>query len=262
MKITAIPAAALLAACFLLPVQAHAASWQEAYRETLDAYRSSDSYYPETTGEVTFGARWDLCDVNGDDIPELFISPDTSHAFGCRVYSFIGGEAVLLEEREGQLFGEYGLTNVCPEAHLIRGYHFGMGTEIIGYYAFDGEQITEKDHFIATSVYLSEDEGTEDTYTRNGAEISEEEYNAAVEGYEALAWTENVGRAYSFDDMSPLEGGGAAAVSEAPVPLTDFRENVPDMKLAVIFGTIGACVLCAAAALVSKLLRRRGRGSR
>lgn len=258
MKQYAIPAAVLLTACLFLPLPAGAAdTWQDAYRETLEAYRLSDSYYPETTGEVTFGARWDLCDVNGDGTPELFISPDTSHAFGCKVYSFIGGESVLLEDREGQMFGEYGLTNVSPEGHLIRGYHFGMGSEIIGYYEFDGERLVEKDHFIATSVYLSEEEGTLDTYTRNGQEISEEEFEAAVEGYDALAWTENVGRAFSFEDLSPLMGGGAEVSAPEPIPLTEIRDERPDMKTAVLAGSFGALAVCVAAAAVSMVLRKK-----
>lgn len=240
----------------LLPLSASAEeeeAWQKAYRELLTKYRTTDGYMPETTGEISFGSRWDLCDVDGDGIPELFISPDTSHAFGCRVYSFINGETVSLETREGQAFGEYGLTKVCPDMHLIRAYHFGMGSEMFGYYAFDGTQLTELDRFVGTSVYISEEEGTRDTYQRNGEDITEQEYNEGIAVYEAYTWVESVGRSYSFDDLSPLEHIEASVQTEE---LLFEPEEPPSLGKAAIWGILSAGILAGLSVLVSKKLRR------
>lgn len=250
----------ILAACLCgmlllpLPASAEEEAWQTAYRQFLTDYRKTDGYLPETTGEISFGSRWDLCDVDGDDIPELFISPDTSHAFGCRVYSFIDGEVVPLEIREGQAFGEYGLTKVCPEMHLIRAYHFGMGSEMVGYYAFDGAELTEVDRFLGTSVYISEEIGTEDAYQRNGADITEQEYNDGIASYEAYTWVESIGRAYSFNDLSPLEGKTVQmGLQEIPYE----PEEPVNVGKAVLWGTFSAVILAALAALTSAVLRRQ-----
>ncbi len=245
-------AAALMMGVLLLPLPVKAEEeWQIAYRELLEEYRTSDGYLPETTGEVSFGSRWDLCDVDGNGIPELFISPDTSHAFGCRVYSFVDGETVALETREGQTFGEYGVTKVCEEEQLIRAYHFGMGSEIVGYYHYDGMTLTELDRFVGTSVYLNEEEGTKDTYERNGEEITEQEYLDGIAAYEAYMWKDSVGRAYSFGDLTPIE----LAATEPPVEYAP--EEMPDMTVAWIGGILGAVVLAALAVAGSVALRKK-----
>lgn len=244
--------AALLAVPF--PAAAEEEDWQTAYKTLLTEYRSTDGYMPETTGEVSFGSRWDLCDINGDGIPELFISPDTSHAFGCRVFGFVDGEVIPLETREGQSFGEYGLTKVCPELCLVRAYHFGMGSETVGYYEFDGTTLTEVDRFVGTSVYISEELGTQDTYQRNGEKIYENEYNDGIAEYEAHTWVESVGRAYSFDDLSPLKNSPAAA----PLVVEEF-DAVPEKPVnwgtAAFWGILSAAILAALAAVASKAMR-------
>lgn len=245
MKYTACFAAVLLAANITaMPVQAHG-GWQDVYQQTLTEYLRTGSYLPEAAGEENIGSRWDLCDINGDGIPELFISPDSAHAFGCLVYTYSNGAAVPLEAREGQTFGEYGVTNVDTESHIIRAYHFGMGTEMIGYYAFDGTNLTELDRFVGTSVYLGEGLGTQDTYQQNGTEISEAAYTAAVDAYESHNWVENVGRAYAFDNFAPLTGGLEL-------------ENVPNMRLAGIIGCGSALLLTVGAAVFSLRIRRQG----
>lgn len=237
-----------------LPASAEEEEWQAAYRQFLTDYRRTDGYMPETTGEISFGSRWDLCDVDGDDIPELFISPDTSHAFGCRVFSYIDGEVVPLEIREGQAFGEYGLTKVCPEMHLIRAYHFGMGSEWVGYYAFDGTALTEVDRFLGTSTYINEEIGTEDFYHRNDTEITEQEYNEGIAEYEAYTWIESVGRAYSFDDMSPLEGKTVqSGLQEIPYE----PEEPVNVGKAALWGTVSAVILALLAAFASVKLRKQ-----
>lgn len=252
-KTAALLSAALTASA--LPITAAAEEeWQTAYRQLLTEYRTTDGFMPETTGEISFGSRWDLCDINGDGIPELFISPDTSHAFGCKVYSFVDGEVVALETREGQTFGEYGLTKVCPELHLVRAYHFGMGTEMVGYYEFDGAVLTEVDRFVGTSVYISEELGTQDTYQRNGEDIYEKEYIDGIAEYEAHTWVESVGRAYSFDDMSPLKDGALTVP-----PVAEELDAVPDKPInwgmAAFWGILSAGILAVLAVFASRTMR-------
>lgn len=250
MKYTVFLAAALFAVNLTaMPVQAHG-GWQDVYQQVLEEYRHTDNYLPETVVEDdsgsrwNLGSRWDLCDINGDNIPELFISPDSSHVFGCLVYTYSNGTAVPLEAREGQTFGEYGVTNVDTESHVIRDYHFGMGMEVFGYYAFDGTMLTELDRFVGTSVYLGEGAGTQDTYQHNGEEISEAVYTDAVDAYESRSWMENVGRAYSFDNFAPLTGGLEMA-------------DVPNMNLARFAGCGSALLLTAGTAVFSLRLRRK-----
>lgn len=252
-----IAAACICSMLLMLPVPASAEdAWREAYRQVLSEYPSAEGYLTETAGEFSADTRWDLCDINGDTVPELFISPDASHAFGCRVYSYTDGEVKVLETREGQYFGEYGLTKVCQDKHMIRAYHFGTGTEMIGYYEFDGTDLIEKDRFVATNMHYSKEEGVSGSYQRNGEEISADAYYAGIDAYEVCEWEENVGRAYTFDDLSPLDTYTSTGLTGL-VELEMQPDQPPSILLAAICGILSAIVLTVVCVGISEAARRK-----
>lgn len=244
---------ACLCCMLLLPLSASAEEeWQTAYRQFLTDYQTTDGYLPETAGESSFGSRWDLCDINMDGIPELFISPDSSPAFGCRIFCFIDGQMIPLEIREGQTFGASGVTKVCQDMHLIRTEQYRNDTEKIRFYAFDGTALTEVDCFETDSVWSNEAEDIELFYKRNGAVVTEQEYSDGIADYDAHIWQERVGRGISFDDLSVLDD----IVPTKPEIVILEPEKPVSMKTAAIWGSLSAVVLSVAAAVISKISRK------
>lgn len=146
--------------------------WKQVYRNVLSECVNMES---------TFGVCFSLFDVTGDDIPELFLSPDSSHFAACHIFSF----------RDGLIgFGEYGCyggINYHPEQKLFlyddlhQGYTHGVyftlaenGTyeKIIQYYNDVG------------AVPVDEDV----VYTIDNKPVSKEEYNNILANYPKDRW--------------------------------------------------------------------------
>ena len=88
--ITAAGAAVMALSCLTAaPVSADSRKdliWQSAYQKVLTTYSRMQGFDGGKTKDSS-GARWDLYDIDGDNMPELFISPDNSHAYGVMIYT-------------------------------------------------------------------------------------------------------------------------------------------------------------------------------
>ena len=166
--------------------------WKSAYRkELLDLLSQETSFYDP---------MWDLQDIDGDGIPELLISSGDREDDYVYIFYYENGEAVAIARAfTVDFFGNYGVTQICKEEHLIGwkktydSYNQFLMTK------FENHQKTEE-------IYSYDPEapsygGT--IYSMNGIAISEEEFNNAEARFNSKNWI-TVGRRYFLDNFSPL----------------------------------------------------------
>ena len=147
---------------------------------------------------------WNVLDINGDGVPELFISANDSHVWGCILYAFQDGEGIRLGE-ENQHFGEWGVTSVCQAESLIMSQYFQMGFLNVGYYHFDGESVELVDSFQNNEGALVGAKATA-VYFHNDQSVTKEEYENAIEIYHKMHWTDGIGREYTFSQLDLFKG--------------------------------------------------------
>ena len=219
----------------VFPAATAEADWHALYRDYLTAH-------PEGAARQMLG----LCDLEGDGTPELFISPDNSHANGVMVYTCLSGDPKLLQADGQQAFGEFGLTAVNAQGHMIGSFHTGSGVEMRSYYRLEKGELVLIDSFMNDEESYPDTQKNKAVWQHNEKSISKEEYETAYAPYADIVWKEDVGRRYAFNDRSPLaselENAGAA--------------DPPDMKTALIAGSAAALVVALVAGIVSKLIRR------
>ena len=190
----------LLACVNVPPVRAAENDWRAAYRETLDAYKASPVYHD------AFEPRWDLADVDGDGIPELFATCGEAIADDVAIYSYRDQQVTgVTYESEDAIFvdrfGSMGVVSVCPEEHLIGAGYYNHGTAYEAEYRYQDAKLE-----LISDWYTNEpDVGEEDAvYKYNGQEVGAEEFQTTYDTYLAKNWIA-VGRQYSFDDYTPLD---------------------------------------------------------
>jgi hypothetical protein len=249
MKCTAFLPALLLGAKLLSPATVQADSnsertWHLAYQKVLTAYSRMQGFEVKSADDP-YGARWDLCDIDGDGTPELFISPDDSHVNGVMIYTCQSGDPVLLQYGSQQAFGENGLTAVNTDEHMIGSFHTGQGIVQRTFYKMENGKLTQLDSFMDDIESYPDDEKSKAVWQLNGHSVSKKQYDAAYEPYSEIVWREDVGRAYAFIDRSPLAAVKHSAVADDP----------PDMKKALLWGSIAALIAAVCAAIVSILWR-------
>ena len=77
--------------------------WRKLYGEILEKAINSENYSAKDS-------MFDLFDINDDNIPELFISNNTSKDTGCDIYTVFNGSAVCLGNRG--YYGELRFNNI------------------------------------------------------------------------------------------------------------------------------------------------------
>ncbi|MDE6787701.1 MAG: hypothetical protein K2J47_00045 [Ruminococcus sp.] len=139
--------------------------WKGAYKAAFETFRQS--------GDYTKSSMFSLYDINGDDIPEFFISEDFCHAAGVHVYTF-DGELTELGE-----FGSNGKTLYCADSGILSSFYMQGGKYHSKYYRLEADGLTEL-------AYFYNDSGRSETsvYKLNDVEISEEEYNSELKKYQ------------------------------------------------------------------------------
>lgn len=249
MKYTLLPAALLAGLCLTgaMPVEAAKTKdldWQLAYQKVLTTYSRIQGFQNGSTKD-DYGSRWDLFDIDGDGSPELFISPDNSHANGVMVYTCYRGEPKLLQCGEYQAFGEFGLTAVNVEEHLLGSFHTGSGIVRQAFYKVENGTLKEMDTFMNDFESYPPAEQNKAVWEHNGQTVSREEYEEAYTAYEGLVWREDIGRQYAFNDRSPLASAHKSVSNSKPA----------NMKISLIGGSIAAVLVAVIAAITSKLIR-------
>lgn len=153
--------------------------WKGAYKAAFETFRQS--------GDYTKSSMFSLYDINGDDIPEFFISEDFCHAAGVHVYTF-DGELTELGE-----FGSNGKTLYCADSGILSNFYMQGGEYHCKYYRLEADGLVELAYFYNNS-------GRPETavYKLNNVEVSEEEYNSELEKYQGDFIS--LGRDFQFTD--------------------------------------------------------------
>lgn len=150
-------------------IKADPTDWRSAYREELYNFMDSDEYkyYSEES-------RFSLYDINGDNIPELFISEGYYYGRECYVYTFTDKLISL-----GQ-FGSYGGCSFYPDINILGSSYSGQGEEFDKYYQLDNNGSLIE---LASFYNNSEMEQVTVEYKVNDVEVTEEEYKSTKEEY-------------------------------------------------------------------------------
>ena len=165
-------------------------SWKEAYSAVLRYFEGTDDFSEDTSS-------WDLYDINGDETPELFISPKSTQDSGVYVYTFANNKCQKLsfpdKNDTSDMAGSWGVVSVIPEKNLLRSYTLKDCVEKNIYYNFLGK--TFKSDFVFASNSI------EGEYFCNDIAVTPEDYSLAIKPYRAMS-EYAVGRKYSFRDIS------------------------------------------------------------
>lgn len=117
------------------------------------------------------------------------------------IYYYENGEALSLHETYTvDRYGDYGVTEICKEDHLIGWIGIFDDYSTINLSKFEKYHKTEDFHY--NYSYTAESYGRE-PYTLNSMPISEDEYTNGIKRYNFKNWV-IVGREYNIVDLSPL----------------------------------------------------------
>lgn len=136
--------------------------WAEAYYELLEEVLKDDSSKMIPTG-------FRLVYIDDNDVPELLIMEDSSHAAGVRVYTYYQNKVVEVGE-----FGSTGNMFYAEKQGKIHSYFANFGEELFSYYVLDcgkAEEIAcfhsypdlEYDDYLVTLYEIDGESVTEET---------------------------------------------------------------------------------------------------
>lgn len=164
-------------------------NWQNVYKQALFDFMESDEYF--LGNDIIEHSAFSIYDLNADGTPELIISPDTSHAASCDIYTY-DNELISLGK-----MGSYGDIGYYEDNGSIIHYNIGQGIEYEIFNRLENDQINIIAKFYNDLGYRGEEQAT---FQLNDAEMTRDEYNAELEKYRGNIYV-SLGRDYSFDDI-------------------------------------------------------------
>lgn len=144
----------------------------KALDKFIESYNAESIKYNHTIDSV----RYDMFDVSGDGIPELFIEYETLAAVVSSLFVYNGTEYI-----EETFLGEG--ARVCLSEHLIEAYGYGGAVVRFIYKVDSNGYVTSKDEIT--------EYGTQ--YSINDNPISYDKFNELNSYYDSLSW-KNVGQ--------------------------------------------------------------------
>lgn len=175
----------------MIPEAESSAPASDDYK-TLYRQKLSEYYDDEDVSIMMF----DLYDLNSDGTPELFISEGCYHLAGVRVYTV--SEGVLADMSGEYGYGSWGACQVCADGYLLSSYS-GMGAQMLTYYQMDKNTLVPIVDAECDMLYDDDDNASADRYLINGAEVTEEEYDAALKDFYLCEWV-SVGQQYAINE--------------------------------------------------------------
>lgn len=140
-------------------------NYRALYRNVLENYHAEDEYYTP---------RFSLIYINDDEIPELAIVEGFAHVYGVSVYTVYDGKVV-----EIGIYGSNGEMEYLEKGNIIHSNWSGMGAAIDDYYSIDAGNESRICSLNSEENYPNVEEHT---YSIDGNDVSEEEYNRRLRG--------------------------------------------------------------------------------
>lgn len=166
-------------------------TWQEIYKEKLNEFYNSNEYNNGASSGFNSGSMFDLCDVDGNGIPELLISQGVFG--GATVYVYTVDENQLYEL---QNFGRNGEIFVSQKCAYIMGHYDHMG--------YITDFICQIDNTSCEQIIKLEHNCIDNIYSVDDIVVSESEYDKQSEKYHTDIDWESCGRKYNFDQVDEI----------------------------------------------------------
>lgn len=156
-------------------------TWGEGYSmgiyNAIVSHPNDRDYHTQVVDPVV-GYAFDLVDVSGDNIPELFISSGTAHYADLWLYTFADGKVVLIDN----LYGLYGVCSTINNCRNIYTYGGSQGFFSHIVYELTGTQWTEVVRLGDTTCAVTGDK-SKIGYWISEAKVSEEMFQQCVQQY-------------------------------------------------------------------------------
>ena len=169
-------------------------TWQEIYKAKLSEYYNSDEYTNDQNPQS--GSMFDLCDIDDDGIPELFISEGIYTSANVRVYTVANNE--IQELLHG---GSYGELHVNKKCSYIMTDWVRVGYEQHEIYHLND---TDCNMIINLAGSYAYEDGTYENaegYSINDISVTKEEYLKQYKNYlDDIDW-EFCGRKFNFNQI-------------------------------------------------------------
>lgn len=170
-------------------------AWHVA-NDALAAYQPIAKQFLEDTANTNEGGAYSIVQLDNDFIPELVLSPDTSHYAGaCTIYTYVDGEVVLLGEN---CFGSFGYIQYT---HTYDPSWHGTGYIITedGYTGYCGATVQYLYRGELTTVHQLIMNYNSNEFSIDGVPSTEAECEAFIDSFDA----DPIGRDYtSVSDTS------------------------------------------------------------
>ena len=167
-------------------------TWQEIYKEKLSEYFNSDEYTNDQNSQL--GSMFDLCDINDDGIPELFISEGIYASANVRVYTVANNK--IQEFLRG---GSYGELHVNKECSYIMTDWVRVGYELHAIYHLNDTDCNMIINLAGSYAYEDGTYENSEGYSINDVSVTKEEYLKQYKKYlDDIDW-EFCGRKYNFN---------------------------------------------------------------
>lgn len=146
-------------------------NWSEVYSKML--YNMAEDW------EKKDKARFSLHDINNDNIPELFISEDTSHNSTVSIYSFNNGLIGLGE------MGTYGEVGFSQDSNMIVHWNLHQGYETSIFFTLNDNYIWVKEASFYNNIGAAENKELIE-YKVNDTLVSYDEYQSSYDKYHGI----------------------------------------------------------------------------
>lgn len=162
----------------LTPSILEKANWKQLYVDELRRYMNSDEYKSNP--------MFDLYDIDGNNIPELFISSGTMLGESTKIYTVNNEKLINLK-----VLNRY--NKYSPNKKVLYSYDLMTGNLIFNYNKLEPN--------ILVNLLGGRASDANNYYMLNGEIVTSEEYNKEISKYESDDYI-SIGRKYNFDEES------------------------------------------------------------
>lgn len=164
-------------------------SWQKAYSDKLSEFRSSSDFV-----EGANGSMFDLCDLTGDGVPELVISPSIENDAVCDIYTAAGSSVTKIGST-----GAKGTFGYIPSQNAVSFHYQGKNFELREFFKIEENALVTLKKFYNNSSRASS--GGRITYEVDNSPVMLSEYEQILNTFTADTEFE-IGRKFSFTDAA------------------------------------------------------------